>query len=156
MNKPWKLVLLLTGIFLAGGVAGVFLTVRFGRHWISQRAAPDQWASIHVRKLAERLELKPEQVEQIRPIIRRNMEELGRVRIESMTATRAIFERMEKEITERLTPEQRTKFEEYNREKRERLRKMMQKKPGDQRRGEEHRDDPAPPPPGPPPAEPGT
>ena len=27
-DKPWKLVLLLTGIFLAGGVAGGFVTIR--------------------------------------------------------------------------------------------------------------------------------
>ncbi|MFZ5493923.1 MAG: hypothetical protein ACOZE5_01115 [Verrucomicrobiota bacterium] len=163
MNRPWKLVLLLAGIFLAGGVTGAFLTVQLGRNWIKQRAAPEQWAPLHLRQLARRLELRPEQMEQLRPIIRRNMEELGRLRTECVKETRVVVERMEREIAARLSPEQRAKFDQYNREKRERLQKMMQKRPGGPRpegeRGGGPRPQDEPPPPVPaearPPHEPG-
>ncbi len=160
MNKAWKLVLLLTGIFLAGGVTGAFLTVRFGRNWINQRMATEKWAPDHLRKLAERLDLKPDQVEKLKPIVHRNMEELGRLRSQSMTETRAVFERMEREIAAQLTPEQRAKFEEYNREKRERMRKLMERRAdGERREGarpEKRPEGAPPPPPGAAPRDPGT
>lgn len=131
MNKNLKLVGLLAGIFVTGSVTGALLTTRFGRDWLKQRAVPEQWASHHVRKLAEKLELQEDQIEQLRPIIRRNMEEMGRLRSECVKDTRVVAERMEREIAEKLTPEQKIKFDEYNRQKRERLKKHLQKKPGD-------------------------
>lgn len=156
MNKPWKLVLLLSGIFVTGSVTGALLTARFGRHWVSQRAAPEQWAPVHLRKLSERLGLDDAQVQRLQPIVRRNMEEIGRLRSDCMKDIRVAVERMEREISDQLTPEQRSRFEEYNREKRERMRKFMQKKPGEHRSKEARPDAPPPPPPGTPPREPGT
>jgi Spy/CpxP family protein refolding chaperone len=129
MNKSWKPILLLIGIFLAGLVSGGLLTAHFGREWLSGRASPEQWATIHLKKLAERLELKPEQVEQIRPIVKRDMDELRRIRNQSMTESRSIFDRMQRDIAEKLTPEQKKEFEVYNRERREHLQKFMQKRP---------------------------
>lgn len=154
-NKPWKFLVLLTGIFVAGTLTGGLLTARFGRNWLAQRAAPDQWAPIHLRKLAGRLELNPEQVEKLRPIIRRNMEELGRLRSDCVKDSRVVVERMEREIAAQLTPEQRVRFDEYNREKRERMQKMMQKRPGGPRPEGERPAGPPPPPPEAAPKEPG-
>ncbi len=128
-NKPWKLILLLTAIFLAGSVTGAFIMMRIGRKMIAERPMPDQWAPMHLRRLAERLKLQPEQIEQLRPIVHRNFEELGRLRNHSMTEARVVFERMEREVAEKLTPEQRVKFEELNRQMRERARKFMPNRP---------------------------
>jgi uncharacterized membrane protein len=125
MSKPWKLVLVLLGIFIAGGVTGAFVTLRFGRDWIVKRPWPDQWAPNHMKRLVERLGLQPDQQEQLRPIIRRNMEELSRVRNESMAATRSVIERMEQEVSEKLTPEQRVKYDQLNKEMRERAKKIV-------------------------------
>ena len=144
MNKPWKLVLVLLGIFAAGAVTGAFLTKRFGREWVFKRPLPEQWAPNHLKRLAERLGLSHEQEEQLRPIVQRNMEELGRLRSESMAVSKGVFERMEREISEKLTPEQRVKFEQLNKEMRERGRR-------DSHREGSH----APGPGGPPPGEPG-
>ena len=119
MNKPWKLVLLLTGIFLAGGVTGAFVMMRVGREMASRRPMPEQWAPMHLKRLVERLDLKPEQMELLRPIVRRNMEELNRLRAYAMAETRTVVERMQREVAEKLTPEQRVKFEQMNRELRE-------------------------------------
>lgn len=147
MNKPWKLILLLTGIFIAGGVSGAFLTFRFGRNWIAQQVEPEQRTTIHLKKLSERLKLSTEQVEQLKPVIRRNMDELAKMRGEHMASSRTVFERMDREISALLTSEQRAKFEEYNREVRERIRKAMQNKQPERREGRPAGDRP----PGPPP-----
>lgn len=161
MNKPWKLILLLTGIFITGGVTGSFLTVQFGRNWINQRVAAEKWAPDHLRKLTERLDLTAEQVEKLKPIVHRNMEEIGRLRSDSMKETRSVFERMEREIAAQLTPEQRTKFDELNRQKRERLRKLMEKRAHEEQRDgprppRDNPDAPKPPPPGAAPRDAGT
>lgn len=154
-NKPWKLILLLTAIFLAGGVTGALVTLRVGRKMISHRPMPDQWAPLHMRKLADRLKLQPEQVEQLRPIVRRNLEELGRLRNNCLAETRVVFERMEREVADKLTPEQRIKFEELNRQMRERAKKLMPNKPNRPRSEEGRPGGERPPPSENPPKEPG-
>ena len=125
MNKPWNLVLVLAGIFIAGAVTGTFVTLRFGREWVVRRPPPDQWLANHMKRLSDRVGLQPGQEEALRPIVQRNMEELSQVRSGCMTATRAVFDRMEHEISEKLTPEQRVKYEQLNKEMRERARKVM-------------------------------
>ena len=127
--KPWKLILLLAGIFIAGGVTGAFVMLRVGREMLMRRAQPEQWAPQQLKRLAERLDLKPEQVELLRPIVRRDMEELGRLRQSSLRETRGIFERMERDISQQLTPEQRVKFDQLNKETRERARRFMLERP---------------------------
>ncbi len=123
--KPWKIIVLLAGIFIAGGVTGAFVMLRVGREMVIRRNKPDQLAPQQLKRLIERLDLKPDQVELLRPIVRRNMDEIGRLRSYSIQETRTIYERMEREISEQLTPEQRTKFEQLNKEMHERARKFM-------------------------------
>lgn len=115
----------LFGIFVAGGVTGTFVTLRFGREWVVKRPGPDQWAPNHLRRLTERLDLRPDQQEQLRPIVRRNIEELSRLRNDCISATKTVFERMEREISEKLSPEQRIQYDKLNREMRERARKFV-------------------------------
>ncbi len=124
MNQPWKLVLLLAGIFIAGGVTGAFVGLKVLREKVAQRPAPEQWAPWHLKRLAERLDLKPEQEEELRPIIKRNMDELNRLRAYSVGETKVVLERMEREVAEKLTPDQRAKFEKQNQEFRERAKKF--------------------------------
>ena len=154
-QKPWKLILLLTAIFLAGGATGALVTMRVGRKMIADRPMPDQWAPLHMRKLADRLKLEPEQVEQLRPIVRRNLEELGRLRNTCLADSRVIFERMEREVADKLTPEQRVKFEELNRQMRERAKKLMPNKSNRSRSEDGRHGGERTPPPGNPPPEPG-
>ena len=128
MNKPWKLVLALLGIFLAGGVTGTFVTLRFGREWVVKRPGPEHWEVSHMKRLSERLGLEPTQQEELRPIVRRNMEELSQVRSHCITVTKAVFEQMEREISAKLTPAQLVKFEQLNKEMRERAKKVVPEK----------------------------
>jgi Spy/CpxP family protein refolding chaperone len=119
MSKPWQIILVLIGIFAAGGVAGGFVSLRICRDKLTNRPVPEEWAPKHLKRLHDRLALTPEQDEQIRPIVRRNMEQLNRIRNSSMEETKTVVEGMQREISEKLTPEQRTKFEQMNRELRE-------------------------------------
>ncbi len=119
MNKPWKVIIVLLGIFAAGGVTGGFVTLRVCKNKILNRPVPEEWAPKHLKRLVDRLALTPEQQEQIRPIVRRNMEQLNRVRNQSMAETQTVVEGMQRDISAQLTPEQRTKFEQMNRELRE-------------------------------------
>lgn len=130
-DKPWKLVLLLTGIFLAGAVAGGFVTLEVGKSMFRKRLAPDNWGPARLKMLEKHLELTSEQIERLKPIVRRDVEDLNRLRQQSFQQTRRILERMEKDIAAVLTPEQKQKFERLNAEMRERARRMFE-----QRRGE--------------------
>ena len=153
--QPWKLVLLLAGIFAAGCVAGGFVTMRYVHSKIRERGAPEQWGPARLKMLADRLALTPEQVERLKPIVRRDVEDLNRLRTQSFQETRRILERMERDISAALTPAQKKKFDELNQEMRERARKMFEMRRGDRREGREGRppgggkddDGPLPPPP---------
>ncbi len=124
MNKPWKLILLLVGIFIAGSVTGALVMQRIGRASSAKRPLPEQWAPLHLKRLVDRLDLQPEQVDQLRPIVRRNMEQLNRLRAFSLAETRSGVEQMEREIADKLSPEQRAKFERLNKEMRERAKRL--------------------------------
>jgi Spy/CpxP family protein refolding chaperone len=126
--QPWKLVLLLSGIFVTGAVAGGVVAMRYVRHAMPRHASPEQWGPARLKRLSEQLNLTPDQEEKLRPIVRRDMEDLGRIRASSFTESKRIFERMEHDIAEVLTPEQREKFEQMNRERREHLQRLMMMK----------------------------
>jgi Spy/CpxP family protein refolding chaperone len=126
MNRPWKVILVLAGIFAAGAVTGGFATVRYYKGKLLSRPVPEEWAPKTLKRLADRLDLTPAQQEEIRPIVRRSMDHLGRLRATSMAETQAGVETMQREISERLTPEQRVKYERLNRELRE-LRESREK-----------------------------
>lgn len=109
----------LLGIFVAGGVTGGFVTLRVLREKLAQRPMPEEWAPRHLKRLVDRLALTPEQQEQIRPIVRHNMEQLNRLRSQSRAETQMRIESMQRDIAQKLTPEQRMTFEQMNRELRE-------------------------------------
>lgn len=116
MNKTWKVVLTFTCVFLAGAVAGGFTYARFARTVVESRIRSEQFASSYLKRLEESLELTPEQVVRIKPVIEATGEELGRMRRETIGA----FQRLDAAIVKELTPEQKTKFEEMQRRMRER------------------------------------
>src|SRR4051812_49205180 len=104
MDKPWKLILLLVGIFAAGSVTGGFISLRLAKRAIERRPPPEQWATRRLKQLEDRLNLSAEQKDRLAPIIRRDVEDLGRIRNSAMSDTRRILERMERDISEMLTP----------------------------------------------------
>jgi len=130
MNQPLKLTLLIIGIFAAGAATGFFIYPQVAEMRPKPKhPSPEQWGPARMKKLAERLSLTPDQEEKLRPIMVRDMAELGRVRISCLAETKKIFERMEHDIAELLTPEQKVKFDQMNREMREHMQKFMKDRP---------------------------
>lgn len=132
MDKPWKIALVLLGIFLAGALTGGAIVVQLGRAMAVKRAMPEQWTPMQMKRLVDRLDLTPEQMDQLRPIVRRNMNDLNRLRTYTLSETRSTIERMERDISEKLTPEQRVRFERMNKEMRERAQRFQQERGGRQ------------------------
>jgi Spy/CpxP family protein refolding chaperone len=125
MNSPWKLTLLLVGIFLAGAVTGGMVTKGYLRKEIAKRFAPEQMGKDRLAKLTKRLDLTPEQVEQIKPILQRDTAELIRTVRTSFAESRRIATRMDREISAVLTPEQKAKFDKMIQERRQNVRRMF-------------------------------
>lgn len=116
MNKAWKVVLIFSVVFLAGAIAGGFTYARFARTVVESRIRAEQFAASQMKRLEETLELTPEQIAKIKPVVDVTGDELGRMRRETIAA----FQQMEAGITKELTSEQREKFEEMQRRMRER------------------------------------
>ena len=130
MNQPFKLILLILGIFLAGAVTGYFIYPEVaGMRAKPKHPSPEQWGPARLKKLSEKLGLSPEQEEKLRPIMVRDMAELGRLRTNCLAEAKKVFERMEHDISELLTPQQREKFEQMNREMREQMQRFMKERP---------------------------
>jgi Spy/CpxP family protein refolding chaperone len=126
MNKPWKVILVFVGLFLAGGLCGAALTMR-----ILKGPRPDGHPQVRfdmMERLEKGLKLTDEQKEKIRPIVRRTQEETQRLRRENVREIAAVMDRMHNDVAAELTPEQRTKLEDMRKrfhERAERVRVMF-------------------------------
>ena len=153
MNQPWKIILLIIGIFGAGAVSGYFVYPQVAAMRPKPKhPTPELWGGARMKKITERLGLTAEQEEKLRPIMQRDMAELGRIRTSSFAEAKKIVERMEHDIAELLTPEQNVKFEQMNREMRENMQRFMKERPfgphdGPRKMGERNGGDEATPPP---------
>jgi len=125
MNKPWKLVLLLTGIFLVGAVSGTIVGLRMPRAAVPPpQPPPEKWADLHLKKALGKLDLTPAQLVEIEPIVRQRMKELGDLRMKYLEENRALRIQMEREVAAKLSAEQRVRYEQHNERFRERQRRM--------------------------------
>ena len=122
MAKTWQVVLATIAIFLAGLVAGG--AIAFGLvHWNHERLvraageAPARPGKVEgfgpglLRGFIKQLDLTDEQKARIAPIVRRTVGQLARERREVQLSTALTIERMQDEIADVLTPEQRARFE---------------------------------------------
>lgn len=126
MNKPWKLIVLLVGIFAAGATCGSLFALKIGSKPPPAKPPPsaELWASGHLKRVSEKIGLGPAQIEQIKPIVARRMEELFQLRAKYLDENRALRQLMEREAGEKMDPAQRAKYEEMNREFHERARRI--------------------------------
>ncbi|HVU16140.1 MAG TPA: hypothetical protein VHD32_04415 [Candidatus Didemnitutus sp.] len=148
MEKPWKLIVLLLGIFAAGVVTGGFVTMTFGRGRPPgpQRPRMEMWRDAEMKALVDRVGLTPEQIGQLKPLVKPYVDELTRVRNDSLKETLAIVDKLNVQVAGVLTPEQKTKFDEMTREQRDWMSRIMRNRGGRNRGPGE--------PPGPPPGKP--
>jgi Spy/CpxP family protein refolding chaperone len=69
MNKSWQICLVLTAIFVAGGLSGGLVAFRWARQHLARPPAPDVWVPRQFERFARQLELTPEQRQRIQPIL---------------------------------------------------------------------------------------
>jgi Spy/CpxP family protein refolding chaperone len=108
-----KIILCLAGIFLAGVVTGMFVSFQVVRHMMpSQSRMADRWDG----ELQSRLNLSPEQTQQVRPFI---TNAIGNFKITLGNDALAALSNCNSQIAGVLTPEQRTQFDQMDKEQRE-------------------------------------
>jgi len=152
MDKRWKVVFSFVVVFAAGAVVGGVYTLSRAeaqpKHWREQMKDGEQgrkqFSDRAIRHYTERLNLTPEQVDQIRPILEAAGKEMRRVRMDWSKDTAMVAEEMNKSVEAILTSEQKIKFQKHIREMKNRMERMKgMSRPG-------MRDGPPRPPPPPP------
>jgi Spy/CpxP family protein refolding chaperone len=138
MAKTWQVVLATIAIFVAGLVTGGATALGVAR-WVARhpkagmaagRAGQlQQFGPQLMRSFVNQLDLTPEQRARIGPIVKRTVAQLGRERREVQLTSALAIEKMQDEIADVLTPEQRTKFEELIARQRARLQQLRQGAP---------------------------
>ena len=114
--KPWLLIFV---VFFAGVVVGVVGT-RIAVRKILQRVAanPDLMRARIERDLASNLKLTPEQRAQAHDILVNSQNKIRELRSEFQPRFLEILNDAESQISEKLTPEQREKLQQFLKEKR--------------------------------------
>ena len=105
-----KIVLYLAGIFFAGIVTGVFISFQVVRHIMPNQAnMTEHWS----RQLQSRLDLSPEQMRKIKPVIRITIGEFKDIVVADALSA---LTNCNAQIAVELTPEQKVKFEQLAKE----------------------------------------
>ncbi len=121
-----KIILAVSGIFVAGAVTGGFVSLRVADHLARQKRSVERMGSTEIgARLAEQLRLTPEQKDKIRPIINQTSEELRKVRRETFSQMAALVEKMDADLSKELTDEQRVLLKEVRAKEEERRKQWM-------------------------------
>lgn len=106
MNRSVLVVLAFVGVFLAGGVSGGLVGARISDNLAHQKAA-ELFAQQQFRRLGDQLGLTAEQRQRIRPIITKAGQDVQAHRREILS----IASKMEADVRQELTEEQRQQFD---------------------------------------------
>ena len=118
MSK-WKISLYLSALFLAGVVTGSILTAQIGKRMMMRVMQPEAMASHWQHDLETRLNLTAAQSQKIKPIIRDGMKDFGSVLCDQ---TCLVLSNCNARIELELTPEQKIKFTEIEKQQQQFIR----------------------------------
>lgn len=118
MDKSWKVIFSFVVVFAAGAVVGGVFTQSRAESQRKERSKDgergrQQFYDRAIRHYTERLNLTPEQVDLIRPVLEAVGNEMRRVRTDWSKNTASVAEEMNKSIAAILTPEQIIEFEKH-------------------------------------------
>ncbi len=122
--RHWKVILALLALFAFGALTGTVVTLKVVKRVIESRTNPERMSQSMLQEYHRRLNLTPEQVERIRPILQRTGREMWALRTEMSGRTFQVIRLAHDEIATELTPEQREEFARVNKEMRERYRQQ--------------------------------
>jgi Spy/CpxP family protein refolding chaperone len=117
LSASSKIVISLTVIFCAGGVSGAVLGWNSARKSLSKPPTVERVCTKMRDSLQTRLNLTPEQMHKIQPILDRTGKDLHLIHRRTMEEVQMLFQASNAEIAKELTPEQQGKFEALNKER---------------------------------------
>ncbi len=117
----WKLITGFLLVFIAGALMGGFIGATHPRHFFFGRMHSHGLTERIRERLKYELELTPDQVAKLSPIIDQTADKLESIRIETAKRVRATLEESHRQIAPQLTPEQRLKLEKMEHSHRKRM-----------------------------------
>ena len=121
----WKLSLYVVAIFLAGAGSGALITWRACQHRVVTPLPPTELGARLRGRFQSQLALTPEQARKIDPMIDQAMTRVQAIRTETANHVFANVSNLHEQVLLVLTPEQKAKFEQLERERREYLRQKF-------------------------------
>src|ERR1035437_9981574 len=121
----WKLGVYVLAIFLAGGGSGAFVGWQMCRRTPIALVPPAEIGARLRARFQSRLDLTPDQVQKIDPMIDQAMRRVEAIRKETASRVFANVSNLHEQVLAVLTPEQKLKYEELERERREYLRQKF-------------------------------
>ena len=124
LNKG-KAIFYLSAIFLAGAVGGTVVGYASGKRKGFPPPPCQSDMTRHIMaKFQSQLDLTPEQIEKIQPLVEQTTANLGAIHRESWHQVSEGFKRLNQQIAEYLTEGQRKKLEAMESDRREKVRKQ--------------------------------
>jgi len=111
----WKLITGFVLVFIAGGLTGGFLAAGITRHFFSVEAHRGLAAEHMRERLRRQLDLTPEQMTKISPILDQAAKELEEIRKDTTRQVHDVFAQARRDISSDLTDEQREKLKRIRR-----------------------------------------
>jgi Spy/CpxP family protein refolding chaperone len=121
----WKLRGYVLAIFLAGGGSGAFLGWQACRRMPITPVPPAEIGARRRARFQSQLALTPEQAQKIDPMIDEAMRRVEAIREETAGKVFANVSNLHQQVLGVLTPEQKARFEELERERRDYLRQKF-------------------------------
>ena len=106
-----KAIFYLVAIFIAGAACGTILGYATGRQQAVSPARQKEMSERTLRRLETRLNLTPDQIAEVKPIVEQNSAAMQSIHRESWQRVSETFRRMNAQIAGYLTEEQRRKLE---------------------------------------------
>jgi hypothetical protein len=133
MNRAlqWKLVAGFILVFVAGIISGMFLGGVYARHLFSEFHRPEIIGARMKERLRDELNLTPDQVAKISPIIDKTAAQLREIRRDTRRRVHGIITESHRQMAANLTDEQRKKLQQME----ERHRRWRHGRRGHGRRG---------------------
>jgi len=119
----WKLIAGFLLVFVAGGLTGGFVAATTIRNYFFGAGHHAVAAQRMRERLKSELNLTPEQMTKIGPIIDKTAAQLQEIRMDTARRVRQTFDEAHRQVSANLTPEQQAKYEEL----RQRHHRMMRR-----------------------------
>lgn len=127
----WKIWLVFAGVFLAGGIAGGFLSLRLADRIVERGRAQGQYAPRLLNHLTERLDLTEAQHAEVRVMVEAAWQDMQVQR----QAGRDTLTALNEQVNSILTPEQKAAFKQLRESQRQRWQSLAGDRRGQGPRG---------------------